>query len=334
MSDDEFDETDFDLLSSGISEFASADSSELTLPPSTRRRNWTLPPSTRRLNWAIGDVVGAYRITQLDGDRVHVVCVECGKPNNVSRGKLAIRGCPSCAKRRAAEKLTVPLRTGERFGFLQVAEDSAYTVTASGKRGHRVRCICLNCEKGTARDYDANHVRSGKIGSCGCWRKSVSARRGFQCEIGKTYGKWTVICLHEEPVAGVKRRKRYWCRCQCGTEKPVLAFQLKNAKPSSGCTACGSSSAAAKRRGKKRKSGGLGSRVPLSVQKDARRRWRRESERKLRRDATYRVITGLRKRCAKVVKGGSRNKLTFGTTRGKFLEYIEKQFGPGMSWEN
>jgi len=97
---------------------------------------------------------------------------------------------------------------------------------------------------------------------------------------------------------------------------------------------CGRSNSAKKLRGRKRDSGGPGSRVPLTVQKDSRQRWKRENERELRRDATYRAITGLRKRCAKVIKGGSQNKLIFGTTRKKFLEYIEKQFKDGMCWEN
>jgi hypothetical protein len=322
-SDDVFDESDFDLLASGISEFASHDSSEVTLPP-----------STRRLQWAVGDVVGEYRITQFHATRVDVVCVTCGESNNVSRGKLKIRGCPKCSKQRAAAKLTVPLRKGERYGFLEVVQDSGYETSASGKRRHRVRCMCLNCDKAGVRDYDANHIRAGKIISCGCWRNSVASRRGFQCEIGKKYGKWTIIRLHEEPIAGETKRRRYWCKCECGVEKAVLAFQLKNATPSSGCQACGRSSSAQKRRGTKRRSGGPGSRVPLDVQKDARKRWKRENERELRKDATYRAITGLRKRCAKVVKGGSQNKLTFGTTRKKFLEYIEKQFKDGMCWEN
>lgn len=321
--DEAFEESDFDLLASGISEFASRDSSEVTLPP-----------STRRLNWAVGDVVGAYRITHLHATRVDVVCVTCGEPNNVSRGKLKIRGCPRCAKQQAALKLTMPLRKGEKYGFLEVVEDSAYEVTAVGKRRHRVRCICLNCHKAKVRDYDANHVRAGKIVSCGCWRSGVASSRGFHCEIGKAYGRWTVIRLHEEPIAGVRRRRRYWCRCECGTEKPVLAFQLKKASSSSGCQACGRSSSGLKLRGRKRNTGGPGSRVPLTVQKDARKKRRRETERELRRDATYRAITGLRKRCAKVVKGGSQNKLTFGTTRKKFLEYIEKQFKDGMCWDN
>lgn len=323
QSDDVFDESDFDLLASGISEFAAHDSSEVTLPP-----------STRRLRWTIGDVVGAYRITRLDATRVDVVCVTCGEPNNVSRGKLKIRGCPKCAKQQAAMKLTVPLRKGEKHGFLQVVEDSGYEVTDTGKRKHRVRCICLNCDGAKVRDYDANHVRAGKIISCGCWRKSVSSSRGFRCELGATYGKWTVIRLHEEPVEGVRNRRRYWCRCECGTEKPVLAFQLKKASPSSGCHVCGRTKSAQKMRGRKRQTDGPGSRVPLTVQKESRKRRKRETERELRRDATYRAITGLRKRCAKVVKGGSQNKLTFGTTRKKFLEYIEKQFTDGMCWEN
>lgn len=50
MSDDISDESDFDLLARGISEFASHDSSEVILPP-----------STRRLRCSIGDVVGGYR---------------------------------------------------------------------------------------------------------------------------------------------------------------------------------------------------------------------------------------------------------------------------------
>ena len=324
MDDDDFTPLDFDRLASDISVFASPDSSEVVLQGS-----W------QRLTVAAGDEVGAYRIVQVKGNRFDVVCLTCGTPNNVSRGKIKIRGCPNCRDERAAEKWHVPLTVGEVYGFLKVVEDSAFKITNTGRRAHRVQCVCLNCAGGGIKEYEAQHVRGGRTVSCGCVRRSTSARRGFHAEIGGKYGRWTVLRRHHSAiVSGKKDRKRYWCRCECGTEAAVLSFQLKNANTQSGCRSCANKALSESQRGKKRSNGGIGTRVPVEIQQANRRKWKRDREAELRSDPRYRAISAMRKRCSKLVKGGAGNKLVFGTTRERFLRYIESQFLSGMTWEN
>ena len=54
--------------------------------------------------------------------------------------------------------------------------------------------------------------------------------------IGDKFGKWTVIS--DVVKADNRYRKYYFCRCECGREKFVYAYYLKNSK-STACVSCG-----------------------------------------------------------------------------------------------
>jgi hypothetical protein len=60
----------------------------------------------------------------------------------------------------------------------------------------------------------------------------IAASRGDWRMIDKTFGRWTVIA-----AAGSSKYGRLWlCRCDCGTEKPVLGQSLRSGASSScGC---------------------------------------------------------------------------------------------------
>lgn len=47
---------------------------------------------------------------------------------------------------------------------------------------------------------------------------------------GKKVGKWTVLRYLGDSC--------WLCRCECGNEKPVVAYNLRNGK-SNGCRKCG-----------------------------------------------------------------------------------------------
>ena len=52
--------------------------------------------------------------------------------------------------------------------------------------------------------------------------------------IGQVFNDWTVVGERT-----VKKQKSYWlCRCKCGLEKNVMAYDLKNGK-SKRCFKCG-----------------------------------------------------------------------------------------------
>lgn len=42
---------------------------------------------------------------------------------------------------------------------------------------------------------------------------------------GRRYGRWTVVRFHD---TGPGNNDRWWCRCDCGTEKPVGASNLRS----------------------------------------------------------------------------------------------------------
>lgn len=88
--------------------------------------------------------------------------------------------------------------------------------------------VC-KCECGNIKSIFYTNLANGKIKSCGC---NIQKRRELdQEEIGKTYGKWTIL----KPISDRGPRK-FLARCECGTEKIVNINSLKygNSK-SCGC---------------------------------------------------------------------------------------------------
>jgi hypothetical protein len=320
MIEKDFDDTIFDLMSSGISEFSSQE---------------------RSARIQIGDVFGSYEVLavyqSVNGKegRVDVVCLECGNNNNVSRSRLTRRGCPHCAKQRASEKLIQTLKPGEQYHSLLVVEESKYVETTTGRRSHRVKCVCTNCNSKEVREYEVSHVRAGNSKSCGCISKEKCRSRGLNIDVGKKYGRLTVLGEDNETVnPNGKKRRRFWVQCDCGQKFSTYSWTLTNAVETTSCKECAKAQRALSLKGKKRKSGGIGSRVPVEVQQQRKRDWKRNKERELRQDPTYRAITSIRKKTSKVIKGGNPNKHCFGTSRQKFLRHIESQFRDGMTWEN
>lgn len=107
--------------------------------------------------------------------------------------------------------------TGQRFGKLTVIKESAE------RKGGRV-CWECQCDCGNVVVVKGLSLKNGDTKSCGCLR-TVD-------EIGKRYGKWTVI----ERGANLGRRARWLCECDCGTRELVLASNLRNGTSKScGC---------------------------------------------------------------------------------------------------
>ena len=107
--------------------------------------------------------------------------------------------------------------TGQRFGKLVVVKESPER--KSGRIYWECKCDCGNIilVKGLS-------LKNGDTKSCGCLRAGN--------EIGKRYGKWTVI--DKGPSLG--RRARWLCECDCGARELVLASNLRSgASQSCGC---------------------------------------------------------------------------------------------------
>ena len=83
--------------------------------------------------------------------------------------------------------------TGRRFGSLTVlsrAENRTFT-TKDGWRGCRAYWVC-KCDCGTVKEIRGDHIRKGKIVSCGCYlkaRKSETHQTHGQCKT-RLYRVW------------------------------------------------------------------------------------------------------------------------------------------------
>ena len=108
---------------------------------------------------------------------------------------------------------------GQRFGYWTVIKE----VQKKGKH----RAYLCRCECGKERIVVGASLKNGHSKSCGC--KSIK-----ESDLtGKQFGYWTVIRRDELARNG---RARYLCRCKCGSERVVVAKNLKNGSSRScGC---------------------------------------------------------------------------------------------------
>ena len=100
---------------------------------------------------------------------------------------------------------------GMRFGSLVAVELES---------PNPAKWICI-CDCGTAASVFARNLRSGNTKSCGCGHDDAYKRR-IKDLTGQRFGTLTVIRLHS------RRRVRWLCRCDCGTEKAILGLSLNN----------------------------------------------------------------------------------------------------------
>jgi len=116
--------------------------------------------------------------------------------------------------------------TGQRFGRL--------TVTTRSPGGVRHAEWKVTCDCGATKTVRGDHLRGGRVRSCGCLNAELSTqRRLVVIQSGTRFGRLTVLSL-----ATSKGQARWLCRCDCGTERVVTGRDLRRGDTSScGCYA-------------------------------------------------------------------------------------------------
>ena len=96
----------------------------------------------------------------------------------------------------------------------------------------RWNCECLLC--GNIKTVQGGHLRSGRSKNCGCTKMKKMANANTINEIGKIYGKLTVVEKVETPKGKIGA---YWkCKCECGNAVIVKGDYLRNGDTQScGC---------------------------------------------------------------------------------------------------
>lgn len=94
-----------------------------------------------------------------------------------------------------------------------------------GGRPYGAIYLC-KCDCGAERNVSAASLRFGKSTNCGCGRAEDLS--------GQRFNAWTVLSRAED---GTHRSVRWFCVCDCGTERTVVGAALKNGASAS-CGGC------------------------------------------------------------------------------------------------
>lgn len=88
------------------------------------------------------------------------------------------------------------------------------------KRYWICQCVC-----GKKKSLGETYLHSGRIGSCGCQKEKKNYGKNGKNELGKKYGKLTVIAKSDN----LKNNHLSWiCQCDCGNILEVSGAQLRN----------------------------------------------------------------------------------------------------------
>lgn len=112
---------------------------------------------------------------------------------------------------------------GKKFGKWEVLE-----YVSDKKPGKHYECLC---ECGNIRIIAGTDLRASRTKQCSDCQYRILYDP--QNEIGKKYGKWTIIKF----VDVHRRLLRFECECECGTKGLHCAADLRSEK-SKQCTAC------------------------------------------------------------------------------------------------
>jgi len=206
--------------------------------------------------------------------------------------------------------------TGERYGRLVAIRPD----TSTGKRLWLFKCDC-----GTERLMPAGRIRSGVTSSCGCLRRETTAKSRRRDLLGKSFGRLTVTRkLAERTAHGCVQ---WECKCECGSVTKATTNSLnRKSKQSCGClrreliSALGASS-------KKQN--------PVSQTPEYRselRKRRRSRPEVAMAERVSRMLCWALADVGAVKRGKTFDML--GYTPAELKDHIEKQFLPGMSWDN
>lgn len=173
--------------------------------------------SSSRIMDLVGRVYGRWTVLEREKDRgpgVYWRCrCECGTEKAVSGGNLRGGVSKSCG---CLHSKVIDL-AGKRYGEWTVQR------RAENTKGGTARWIC-RCSCGVEARVDGRNLRTGLSKSCG---HSV-----VNLEPGERFGKWTVIGRADSQNGS----PRWYCRCECGTERAIRANALRKGKSKScGC---------------------------------------------------------------------------------------------------
>lgn len=117
--------------------------------------------------------------------------------------------------------------TGNIYGYLVVLDEYK-------KVGNKTYWLC-KCECGNEKFVRSDHLKSGKVVSCGCYNDKLCSKLGktkVKDLTGQQFGKLTVI----KRVGSNTNQQSIWeCRCECGNYRNVIARSLI----SGNTTSCG-----------------------------------------------------------------------------------------------
>jgi hypothetical protein len=117
----------------------------------------------------------------------------------------------------------IPSQVGLKFGRLTVISEEF----DKGKRTAHCLCDCGNSHKA-----NAHKLKTGHTTSCGCYNLDRLKAPRIESQIGKRYGRLTVI--HDGMTGGVNRK--LIARCDCGNEvKTKLSYARSGHTNSCGC---------------------------------------------------------------------------------------------------
>lgn len=145
----------------------------------------------------------------------------CGEETTATRSELKRGTKKSCGHLRKCDSNDI---VGQQFGeltVLDVAEKNEY-----GEIQYKCRCSC-----GSETVVTRSGLKMGRVKSCGHLRYSTFDP---QSEIGKQYGKWTVVEFIEHSGGG------HWMfrvRCECGNES-IVPIQSLTRGLSKSCGHC------------------------------------------------------------------------------------------------
>lgn len=120
--------------------------------------------------------------------------------------------------------------TGQKFNYLTVLErDYEYQ---KEKNSNKVYWKC-QCKCGNIAHVITNHLTSGKVKSCGCYKKEIIHNNHSHKLLGQRFGRLLVI----EETNKRKYGDIVWkCKCDCGNIKEIMTRNLTSGNTvSCGC---------------------------------------------------------------------------------------------------
>lgn len=206
--------------------------------------------------------------------------------------------------------------TGQRFGRLVALCD------VGSKRSFRLWEFICDC--GQVVQKTTADVRFGGSRSCGCLQRELTSSRRSVDITGQTFGRLTALRR-----AGTSRHGfvEWDCRCECGAMARVSGCSLrKGATRSCGCL-------------HREIARNIGDRCRQEDPISRTKAYRSALRAKIRQQPEKMVAERLARMFSHALAGigSAKNSRTFdslGYSPSELRQHIEKQFLPGMSWEN